>query len=311
MANKDIRDAFFDEVYEIASKDKNVIFISADADAFSLRRYKKELPEQFINVGVAEQNMVLLATGFAMAGKRVFIYSITPFITMRCYEQLKVNVCSMNLNVVIVGTGSGFSFSYDGPTHHATQDIAVMRTLPEVKILNPCDEVTAQQAAKIAYTNTGPTFVRIDKGAFNKLYNVTDCTNGIKQMSQSSTTKIISTGFMTHKALEYKKELANKNVEVDVVDVYQIKPVPERELLSVMSEATHIYTLEENTPSGGVGTIVSELAVDNHQYVECKITRLSLEDSQVLDFGDREWLIETNGLNKNKILDIISKEKTI
>ena len=94
--SKDIRDAFFDEVYELAAKDKDVIFISADADAFSLKRFKKELPEQFINVGVAEQNMALVATGLALAGKKVFIYSITPFIAMRCFEQIKVNICSMN-----------------------------------------------------------------------------------------------------------------------------------------------------------------------------------------------------------------------
>ena len=224
--NKDIRDAFFEEIYEIAKKDKNVIFISADADAFSLKKFKKELPNQFINVGVAEQNMVLLATGLSLANKKVFIYSITPFITLRCLEHLKVNVCSMNLDVTIIGTGCGFSFSYDGPTHHATQDLAVMRTLPELTILNPCDEISAQESARISYASKGPVFVRIDKGAFNKIYNKEDCQKGLKELTSNSKIKIISTGFMTHKALKVSEQLfKNKNIIIDVIDLYKIKPI--------------------------------------------------------------------------------------
>ena len=120
----DIRDAFFDEIYDIASKDKNVIFITADADAFSLRRYKRDFPEQFINVGVAEQNMVLIAAGLALSGKKVFVYSIIPFITMRCYEHIKANICSMDLDVTIIGCGAGLSFS------NASTIITLGRFLP-------------------------------------------------------------------------------------------------------------------------------------------------------------------------------------
>ena len=306
MPNKDIRDAFFDEVYELALKDRNVIFISADADAFSLKKYKEELPEQFINVGVAEQNMVLLATGLALAGKKVFIYSITPFVTMRCFEQIKVNVCSMKLGVAIIGTGSGFSFSYDGPTHHATQDIAVMRTLPEIKILNPCDENTAQQAAKECYKSNMPIFVRIDKGAYNQVYNIEECRDGLKELSDRSKIKIISTGYMTHRALEVCNELEKNNILIDVVDLSQLKPLKEKELISIIEEADVIFTLEENSIVGGIGTMICEIVLDNNLNV--KLKRLALRDEQVLDFGDREWLIDQGGLSKKNITDIIKSE---
>ena len=301
MNNKDIRDAFFDEVYEIASRDKNVIFISADADAFSLKRYKRELPDQFINVGVAEQNMVLLATGLALSGKKVFIYSITPFITMRCFEQLKVNVCSMNLNVSIVGVGCGFSFSYDGPTHHATQDIAIMRTLPEVTILNPCDEQTAQQAAITCYEQSTPTFVRIDKGAYNKLYNKKECNDGLKEVSNKSRIKIISSGYMTHKSLEIVKELEEAELLVDVVDLYKLKPLNESAIIDIIEKSDFIFTIEENTYIGGIGSMVCEVIADNNLNV--KLKRLALNDEQVLDFGDRDWLIEKSGLGREKIIN--------
>ena len=169
MSNIDIRDAFFDEIYDIASRDRDVIFITADTDAFSLRRYKKDFPDQFINVGVAEQNMVAVSAGLALSGKKVFIYAIIPFITIRCCEHIKVNICSMNLPVAIIGAGAGLSFGNDGPTHHAMQDIAVMRILPEITILNPCDGPSAAACARIAYESNTPVYVRIDKGEFPAL----------------------------------------------------------------------------------------------------------------------------------------------
>lgn len=301
---KDVRDAFFDEVYEIASKDKNVIFISADADAFSLKRYKEELPNQFINVGVAEQNMALVATGLALAGKKVFIYSITPFIAMRCFEQIKVNICSMNLPVYIVGLGSGYSFSYDGPTHHATQDIAVMRTLPEVTILNPCDETASQQAARDCYSNNGPTYIRIDKGSFEDVHDQNSCKSGLKEITKKSKVKVISTGYATHIALNIIKDL---KVDVDVVDIYRLKPLNEQYLVSILSDSDAVVVLEENTLAGGLGSMMCELLVDNN--LNTKLVRLALEDKQELEFGTRDWLISNGGLSteiiSTTILDLL------
>ena len=298
--SKDIRDAFFDEVYELAVKDKNVFFISADADAFSLKKYREELPDQFINVGVAEQNMALVATGLALAGKKVFIYSITPFIAMRCFEQIKVNVCSMNLPVAIVGLGSGYSFSYDGPTHHATQDIAVMRTLPEITILNPCDEITSAQAAHTCYHNAGPTYVRIDKGVYQDVYNLTDCTAGIKEVSSGSKIKILTTGHTTHMAQSIINEL---QVDIDIVDVYRLKPFNEETLVKLLQGSELVFTLEENTPIGGLGSIVCELVVDNQ--INTRVKRLALEDRQELEFGTRQWLMSNGGLSKQAIKNVI------
>ena len=201
----DIRDAFFDEIYDIASKDKDVIFITADADAFSLRKYKQDFPDQFINVGVAEQNMVLIATGLALSGKKVFIYSIIPFITMRCYEHIKANICSMDLDVTIIGCGAGLSFSKDGPTHHAIHDIGVMRVLPEMTILNPCDAESAKFSARYSYENKSPKYVRIDKGVFDDIYSFNEGMDGIKVVSEVKDVTLISTGYMTHKCLEVQK----------------------------------------------------------------------------------------------------------
>lgn len=302
--NKDIRDAFFDEIYELASKDKDVFFISADADAFSLKKFKRDMPEQFINVGVAEQNMALVASGLALAGKKVFIYSITSFVSMRCFEQIKANICSMNLPVYIVGLGAGYSFSYDGPTHHATQDIAIMRTLPEVSILNPCDDVSSRAAARACYNKNGPVYVRIDKGAHEKIHDEQSCIEGVKETSSVSDIKIFSTGYATHMALDVARNL---NFDVDVIDICRIKPLNEKKILDIIKETRLIFTLEENTIIGGLGSALCEMVVDND--VAVKLKRFALQDKQEFEFGSRQWLINNGGLEKEKIIKTIKELK--
>lgn len=299
----DIRDAFFDEVYDIAAKDKDVVFMTADADAFSLRRYKEDLPNQFINVGVAEQNMVAVSAGLALSGKKVFIYAIIPFITMRTYEHIKVNICSMNLPVTIVGAGAGLSFGNDGPTHHAMQDVAVMRTLPEITILNPCDGTSAAACARLAYKYESPVYVRIDKGEFPALYAEEDnFSDGLKVIRDIKDINIISTGFMSHQAVAVADELINKHsIDVGVIDVCRIKPVNEALLLKLISRSEHLITIEENSILGGVGTILSEILTDNRANITLK--RIALGDRQLFDYGSRQWLhakydLDIHGITK-------------
>lgn len=164
LSEINIRDAFFDEVYTIAGGDKSVIFLTADMDAHSLGKFRKDLPSQYFNVGVAEQNMVSVAAGLALGGKKVFIYSVASFVTQRCYEQVKVDLCGMHLPVTLIGSGPGITYSSDGPTHHAVQDIANMRALPGITILSPADSSTAAAAARLAYRDKGTVYVRLDKG---------------------------------------------------------------------------------------------------------------------------------------------------
>lgn len=302
----DIRDAFFDEIYNIASRDKDVIFIASDTDAFSLRRYKKDFPEQFMNIGVAEQNLVSVAAGLALSGKKVFIYAIIPFITLRCYEHIKANLCSMNLPVTVIGIGAGLSFGYDGPTHHGICDIAVMRSLPEMVILNPSDSILAKACAQLAYQSNSPSYVRIDKGKFFKLYNNEDnFTDGLKIIEELSDVNIISTGFMTQQAVKVAEELKNQSINVGVVDLYRIKPINTDSLLKVAGRSRQLITLEENSISGGIGSIVSEFLSDNRKSVRLK--RIALKDKQYFDYGTREWLHCRYGLDVSSITKAIKE----
>ena len=165
----DIRDAFFDELYLLGKKDSSVIVISDDLDAWGLRKFKEDFPERFINIGVAEQNMIDVAAGLASCGKKVFVYGICSYVTARCLEQIKFSVCSMNLPVVIIGVGAGFSFSFDGPSHHGIHDVGIMRMMPEITIYNPIDAESTVASARMAYTQKIPAYIRLDKGIFPDL----------------------------------------------------------------------------------------------------------------------------------------------
>jgi len=153
--SNDIRDAYFDTILEEVRLNKDILVLSADMDAFSLRVFEKEFPSQYLNVGVSEQNMINVAAGLALSGKIVFCYSIAAFATMRCLEQIKVNICSMNLPVTIVGAGAGFSFGYDGPTHHGHQDLSSMRLLPEMRIIELSSNDLAVKAVEYSLGEKG------------------------------------------------------------------------------------------------------------------------------------------------------------
>ncbi|MBA7566560.1 Apulose-4-phosphate transketolase subunit B [subsurface metagenome] len=285
----DIRDAFFNEVYAIASRDPNVIFLSADMGAFSLNAFKKDLSSQHINVGVAEQNLVSIAAGLALGGKKVFIYSIAPFVTYRCYEQIKIDLSCMRLPVTIIGSGPGITYSSDGPTHHAIQDIAIMRALPEMMILNPSDPVTAAAAARISYKNDGPVYVRIDKGKLPLLYdNEEDFSDGLALLKAGRDLMIIATGIMVHQAFKVVDELAKCSIDAGIIDLYRIKPINEELLLSVIKKSNRIVTLEEHSIIGGIGSAIGEILVDRGKVLPLK--RIAIADKNCVGYGDREWM---------------------
>ncbi len=300
----DIRDAFFDEVYTIATKDSNVMFLTADMGAFSLNKFKKDLSSQYINVGVAEQNLVSIAAGLALGGKKVFIYTIAAFITQRCYEQIKIDLSCMRMPVTIIGSGPGITYSSDGPTHHAIQDVAIMRALPEMMILNPSDPVTAAATARISYENDGPVYVRLDKGKLPLLYdNNEDFSDGLALLKKGRDLMIITTGVMVHQAFKVAGELAKHSIDAGIIDMYRIKPINEELLLSVIEKSNRIVTLEEHSIIGGIGSAISEILADKGKALP--LNRIAIADRNCGGYGNREWMHSFYGLDVNSITKTI------
>jgi len=299
----DIRDAFFDALYEIAKRDRDVVFLTADTGAWSLNRFRSDFPDQFINMGIAEQNMVSVAAGLTLSGKKVFIYAIIPFVTQRCFEQIKIDLCAMGLPVTIVGSGPGLAYASDGPTHHAVEDVSVMRALPGVTIFSPCDQYSAAASAMLSYESDGPVYVRIDKGKFPKKYNNTTRFNqGAISLLEGTDVLIISTGIMIQRALELADKAKAHGIQMGIIDLFRIKPLNEKFLEAQINKYKSIITLEEHTLIGGIGSAISEFMHDKGIILPLK--RVGLPDQYCNKYGSREWMQQYLGLDS---LDEIEK----
>lgn len=312
MKNISMRDAFFVRLYELARKDKNVILISADMGAPSLDKFRRDLASQFINVGIAEENMVVVATGLALSGKKVFIYAIMPFVTSRCFEMLKVNLSLMNISVTAIAVGAGFSYDDSGPTHHCTEDIAIMRVLPNMTIFSPSDSIMAAEFAEIAYRTKGPSYVRLDREILTPIHKKSDDFSlGLASLRKGEKVAIISTGNMVHTALKVCDRLAGYSVDASVIDLYRIKPTNQKLLLEKIKSVETVVTLEEHLICGGIGSIVAEVFADNRITIPLK--RFGIKDRYYYAYGGRKNIQSICGLDTGNItkgiLDMLNVRK--
>lgn len=295
-----MRDAFFDAVYEIAARDPGLVFLTADHGAFSLERFRKDLPRQYFNVGIAEQNMAHVAAGLALGGKRVFIYSINNFVTLRCFEQISVDLGGMNLPVVIVGVGAGFTYSTDGPTHHGVQDVAVTATVPNLAIYNCSDARNSKVFAVAAYERRGPCYVRIEKGLFPWLYDEkSNFDVGLARLRSGTDVTLVTSGYLVHSAMQAAQQLALDGLDAGVVDLYRIKPLNVQALAEHLSQTWAVLTVEDNVASGGIGSMVATALMDAGLHP--KMGRLSIGEGPCHKYGSREWVYAQNGLDAGAI----------
>ncbi len=300
----DLRDAFFDRLYELATEDENFYFLTADMWAFSLGKYKENLGDRFINTGIAEQNMISVAAGLAKAGKKVCVYTITPFVTERCFEQIKVDLCCMNLPVMIVGIGAGLTYSHDGPTHHTPYDIALMRTLPNMTIYSPSSPKINALVAELAYKNNGPSYIRLDKGEFPEIYqNECQFDSGVLAPTKSGDVLIISTGSNIYDVSDVVEEVGSEGIHVAYMDLFQLKPINEDKIADVIYKFKKIVVVEEHSCIGGIGSIISDIMVSRGFLRPLK--RISLPDEFCKKYGDRNWIRKQYGLDSDSISKVV------
>ena len=207
----DMRDAFFECVVEVAKNDERIFFLSADHGAFALNKFQKEMPQRYINVGISEQNMIGLAAGLAASGKIVFVYGISPFVSLRVLEQLTIDVAAMQLPVNVVSVGAGFTYSTDGPTHQGLQDLPAVLTVPGLNVLNSSDPENTKSFVDLAIHSRKPHYIRIEKEKVNDLPRIspidTIC-EGFSVIQQGEgPTVVLSTGIITHRVLECLQKL--------------------------------------------------------------------------------------------------------
>jgi transketolase len=303
-----MRDTFSDVLYGIAKKDKRVILVTSDTGAICHDEFRQDLPKQYINVGIAEQNMVGLAAGLALAGKIVYVYALVPFATMRCYEQIRVDLCCMNLAVNVVGVGAGYDYSTLGPTHHGTEDIALMRGLPNMTVFSPSDSFMVRAIARMSYELPGPKYIRLDRIGTPLIYrnHGQDFTKGMAILRKGADLCIIATGRMVYNALKVADRLSQGGIRATVIDLYRIKPTPDKLLFENMDKFNFIVTMEEHFLVGGIGSVVNEIIIRKRK--KCLVKNFGIPDKFCRQYdGKREYLQGLMGLDVRSMSSVLMK----
>ena len=286
-----MRDIFVRTLSELMDRDERIFLITADMGYFIFDAIKKKYPRRFINLGIAEANMIGVCAGLALSGKIPFAYAITSFITSRAFEQIKVDVCYHKANVKIVGIGSGITYGTSGPTHQSIADIAIMRSLPHMTIFSPADPVDSLKITKAAYEHNGPVYIRLAKQGepvINKDDYKFKIGKGVELRSGRDAT-IIATGSIINNALKAQEELERNGLKVRVINMHTLKPIDKDIILKAAEETKAILTLEEHNVLGGLGSIVAEVLVEEAK-TKIKFRRLGLNDTFCLDYGSDECL---------------------
>ena len=227
-------------------------------------------------------------------------------------------MCYPNLPVTIVGNGSSLTYAYHGTSHQAIEDVAIMRSLPNLKILNPCDNTSSRGAVKIAYQSKQPVYIKLDKGFFPDNYQhfkeLEDGLHYFGNKNKFSDLCIFSTGSMIEQAKEIKKALEKENINTSFIDIFRIKPLNKKKIIKILQKTKAAITIEEQHIDGGIGSQICELIVDNQ--ISTPIKRFGINDEYCKSYGDREWLrkyykIDTNSIIKETFSWIKSKYKNV
>ncbi len=301
----DMRDAIFEEIYGLAQKDKKIIILSADNGAAIFKKFQENIPAQFYNVGIAEQNAMSVAAGLALTGRRVFVVGIANFVTLRCFEQIRNDIAMMNLPVTILASGTGYFYGEDGPTHHMTDNLTIMRTLPNFTFWCPSSFQMAASLIHEAYKEKGPNCIWFDRGPFYPLgeHYDEDFSKGVNVIKSGHDAIIVSFGIMVGEAFKISAALKKFDIDVGVIDLYRLKPLNKSLLLEAFKKTKRIVTLEEHTVSGGLGAVVCEFLSESDLLLPVKM--FGIQGIFRHEVGSRDFLRRLDGLDVQSVAEKI------
>ncbi len=256
-----MRTAFVRTLTALAQHDPSIMLLTGDLGFTVLEQFRDQLPNQYLNAGVAEQNMIGTAAGLAMSSKRVFVYSIVPFVTFRCLEHIRNDLCYHNLPVCVVGVGGGYSYGHMGSTHHALEDISALRSLANMTVVCPGDPMEVEAAVKQIALLDGPCYLRLGKAGEPTLHDAKTFSFTLGKaitMHEGKDVTLIGTSNMLETAVKTADLLAARNVSVRLLSMHTVKPIDRDALAKAAAETTLIATIEEHSAVGGLGSAVAE-----------------------------------------------------
>jgi len=301
-----MRNASTQMVYDLAKRDRNVMALTADNSNEIYDKIKREMPGQYIDYGIAEENMVASAAGLASCGKVPFLYTITNFMSMHAFEFIRNDVCVANQNVKFLGRSSGLVSSSMGATHQGTEEVALLRTLPNMLVITPATPIEAREATRFAYHHRGSVYIRLEGFNEPELYGE-DYQFSVGRgyvLRDGKDITVISMGSVVNEALSAAGKLESDGIRVRVINMPMVNPIDRDLIVAAAKETGHIITLEEHSIHGGLGSAVAEVLAESSLAVS--FHRMGL-DGCAKGCGNREAMREINGLASENIMEKVGE----
>jgi transketolase len=301
-----MRSVFNKVLLDLAAEDKRIYMVLADIGYGEIEPFRDTYPERFFNCGVAEQNMTGVACGIAMEGNLAVTYSIANFPTLRCLEQIRNDVCYHNANVKVVIIGGGLAYGPLGVSHQATEDLAIMRALPNMIVVAPCDFAEAEAATRAMVAHDGPVYYRCGYKQEPPVHGgpIDFAFGQALQVRDGADITLIGTGTIVNQAHAAAQELAAEGIQCRVVSMHTVKPIDRAAIVRAAQETGGIVTVEEHQLSGGLGSAVAEVLCDEGAAPRA-FKRLALPDQYVTLVGTHEWLLDKFGLTAPHIAEVV------
>jgi len=298
-----MREAFSKEIEKLAGADNRIIVLSGDIGNKMFDTFKSNYPDRFYNCGISEANMTSMAAGLAMCGFKPVTYTITAFNTLRCLEQIRLDVCFQNMPVIIVGVGGGLSYASLNATHQALEDIACLRVLPNMTVICPGDAWEVRGAINAALNLNGPVYIRLAKKNEPLVHDKMPDFEIGKGIIVKSGTDIcfLNTGNTLPIAMKAAAKLSDSGISVQVVSMHTVKPLDQELLKDVFSKFQHVITIEEHSMSGGFGGSVAEWLSDQPQQ-KARLIRIGTPDKFMYEGGDQEYARQFFGITQDQIV---------
>lgn len=301
-----MRDTYLNALYNLAKEDKNVISLVADNGLIVYDDFRRDFPDRYFNFGISEGNMVTAAAGMASCGKIPFAYTISAFLAYRAYEFLRDDVCFQNQNVKIVGIGSGLTYSTLGPSHHTTEDIALLRSLPNLTVFSPATRTEVKWMMKKSYEINGPVYIRL--GNNTEEFYEADPRFALGKpaiVKRGTDITIMTTGPILNEVMIASKLLMQAGINAEVISVHTLKPF-KNEVVAEMAVANgKLVVVEEHTIIGGLFAAIAEALAACNKMVP--VLKIGLEDQFAVGYGTLEEVRTANGLDSNSIYEKIIK----
>jgi len=300
-----LRTAFIDTLRELARIDDRIFLLTADMGYSVFETFRDEFPDRFLNTGIAEQNTIGIAAGLAARGKIVYVYSIIPFVTMRCFEQVRLDLAYNFMNVKLVGVGAGLTYGPLGSSHHALEDIAIMRSLPDMTVLCPGDPIETRELIKRSYEYEGPVYIRLGKNGEPKIHPDETRIEIGKSITvlEGNDLALITTSNMLETGKKWVEEWKQDGVNVSLISMPSLKPFDSSTVKNLIDKEIPIITLEEHSVIGGLGSIISQVIATTGKPVKFQQIGINDEFSHVV--GGHEFQRKKFMLDKKPSLKFI------